>query len=170
MIMSAEFFRKYIDIVDESQRGTIYDPVDRTHRQPDSPEERALIAKGLKAGRRYNQDVAKYNAAQAPNEVHGYATSTAPPAPPEKIRGARSGMIRVPGDDGDVWQPIQGATKLVGAPFGKSPNTGGMFYDGDTYLQTRAIDTNKISPADIKGDIRANAGKKPKIIKPERPW
>jgi len=45
--MSTEFFRKYIDIVDESVRGVMVGP-GSTAVRPNSPEERDMVAKGLK--------------------------------------------------------------------------------------------------------------------------
>ena len=77
-------------------------------------------------------------------------------------------MIRVPDMDSDGT----GTTKLAGAPLRPDSNVGhyGQVIKG---LQTRAIDTNKISPDDrskIHGDIRANQGKAPVPKKPERPW
>ena len=160
--MSTEFFRKYIDIVneagvDEAVRGMIYDPIDGTSRRPINPNQRDQVAKGLKAARRYNQDAAKYATNQAPNEIP-QAPEEAPLAPNEKIRGARSGMIRVP----NMRQDDAAATRLAGSPLGPSGR------------ETTAIDTSQISAdsrAKIIGPIRANQGKATVPNKPpDRPW
>lgn len=167
--MSTEFFRKYIDIVneagvDEAVRGMVYDPVDGTSSRPINPNQRDTVAKGLKAARRYNQDAAKYATNQAPNEIP-QAPEEAPLAPNEKIRGARSGMIRVPNMDADD----AAATRLAGM----SPLSLGGDSTAGRGRETTAIDTSQISAdtrAKIRGPIRAGQGKANEPQPPKRPW
>ena len=69
--MSTEFFRKYMDIVDEAVRGVLVNPGAGTDGKdyavrPSNQAERDQIAKGLKAARTYNRDAAAY--AVAPGE------------------------------------------------------------------------------------------------------
>ena len=146
--MSTEFFRKYIDIVDESVRGVMVGP-GSTAVRPNSPEERDMVAKGLKTARTYNKNMAKY--AAAPGEKQEVDPATAQ----RRSRGALSGSIIEPGPGGaDVEKGMP--VTIPSAP------------DSGTW-QTRAINT-KNPNVRVGSDIKANQGKATGPRKPSAPF
>jgi len=146
--MSTEFFRKYIDILDEAVRGVMVNP-GGTAVRPNSPEERDIVAKGLKTARTYNKNMAKY--AAAPGEKQDVDPATAQ----RRSRGALSGSIIEPGTGGaDVERGMP--VTIPSAP------------DSGTW-QTRAINT-KNPNVRVGSDIKANQGKATGPRKPSAPF
>jgi hypothetical protein len=149
--MSTEFFRKYIDILDEAVRGVLVNPGAGKNSQdyairPNSPEQRDQVAQGLKAARAYNRDAAAY--AAAPGEKQ----DDDPAELARRARGAQSGSIVQPGTQGEVETGMN-----VDVPGHNEP------------WQTRAINT-KTSSLNVGSDIKANQGKATGPKKPVRPW
>ena len=146
--MSTEFFRKYIDILDEAVRGVMVNP-GGTAVRPSNPEERDLVAKGLKTARTYNKNMAKY--AAAPGEKQDVDPATAQ----SRSRGALSGSIIEPGTGGaDVERGMP--VTIPSAP------------DSGTW-PTRAINT-KNPIVRVGSDIKANQGKATGPRKPSAPF
>ena len=146
--MSTEFFRKYIDILDEAVRGVMVNP-GGTAVRPNSPEERDIVAKGLKTARTYNKNMAKY--AAAPGEKQDVDPATAQ----RRSRGALSGSIIEPGAGGADIEKGMPVT-IPSAP------------DSGTW-QTRAINT-KNPNVRVGSDIKANQGKATGPRKPTAPF
>jgi len=151
--MSTEFFRKYMDIVDEAVRGVLVNPGAGTDGKdyavrPSNQAERDQIAKGLKAARTYNRDAAAYAAAPGEKQDADPAELSA------RARGAQSGSIVQPGPDGGAEQDTGMPVTLARHP--------------DTW-QTRAVNTKNPS-VNVGTDIKANQGKTSGPRKPVKPW
>ena len=149
--MSTEFFRKYIDIMDEAVRGVMVNP-GGTAVRPTSPEERDLVAKGLKTARTYNQNMAKY--AAAPGEKQDVDPAIAQ----RRSRGALSGSIIEPGTGYHAGADIE---KGMPVTIPSAPDSGTW--------QTRAINT-KNPNVKVGSDIKANQGKATGPRKPTAPF
>ena len=149
--MSTEFFRKYIDIMDEAVRGVMVNP-GGTAVRPVSPEERDLVAKGLKTARTYNQTMAKY--AAAPGEKQDVDPALAQ----RRSRGALSGSIIEPGTGYHAGADIE---KGMPVTIPSAPDSG--------IWQTRAINT-KNPNVKVGSDIKANQGKATGPRKPTAPF
>jgi hypothetical protein len=148
--MSTEFFRKYIDIMDEAVRGVMVGP-GGTAIRPTSPEERDMVAKGLKTARTYNKNMAKY--AAAPGEKQDVDPATAQ----RRSRGALSGSIIEPSADGTGADVEKGMPVTIPS----APDSGTW--------QTRAINT-KNPNVKVGSDIKANQGKATGPRKPSAPF
>ena len=150
--MSTEFFRKYIDILDEAVRGVLVQPGGATGKdyavRPSNQDERDQVAQGLKAARAYNRDAAAY--ASAPGEKQ----DGDPAELARRARGAQSGSIVQTGPNG-------GAEQDTGMPIDVPGH--------DRPWQARAINT-KTSNLNVGSDIKANQGKATGPKKPVRPW
>lgn len=149
--MSTEFFRKYMDIVDEAVRGVLVSPSTNSEPyavRPSNQDERDQVAKGLKTARAYNRDAAAY--AAAPGEKQ----DVDPEQLARRARGSISGSILQPG-------PTSSAEQETGMPI----NVPGH----DRPWQARAINT-KTSTLNVGNDIKANQGKATGPKKPVKPW
>jgi len=149
--MSTEFFRKYMDIVDEAVRGVLVSPSTNSEPyavRPSNQDERDQVARGLKTARAYNRDAAAYAAAPGEKQDVDPAELSA------RARGAQSGSIVQPGPNG-------GAEQETGMPI----NVPGH----DRPWQARAINT-KTSTLNVGTDIKANQGKTSGPRKPVKPW
>jgi len=149
--MSTEFFRKYIDIMDEAVRGVMVGP-GGTAIRPTSPEERDLVAKGLKTARTYNKNMAKY--AAAPGEKQDVDPALAQ----RRSRGALSGSIIEPGTGYHSGADIERGMPVT---IPSAPDSGTW--------QTRAINT-KNPNVKVGSDIKANQGKTTGPRKPSVPF
>jgi hypothetical protein len=149
--MSTEFFRKYMDIVDEAVRGVLVSPSTNSEPyavRPSNQDERDQVARGLKTARAYNRDAAKY--AAAPGEKQ----DVDPAELARRARGAQSGSIIQPGPNSSAEQDTG---MPVNIPGHNEP------------WQTRAINT-KTSTLNVGTDIKANQGKTSGPRKPVKPW
>jgi len=149
--MSTEFFRKYTDIMDEAVRGVMVNP-GGTAVRPVSPEERDLVAKGLKTARTYNQNMAKY--AAAPGEKQDMDPALAQ----RRSRGALSGSIIEPGSGYHSGADVERGMPVT---IPSAPDSG--------MWQTRAINT-KNPNVKVGSDIKANQGKATGPRKPAAPF
>ena len=149
--MSTEFFRKYIDILDEAVRGVMVNP-GGTAVRPSNPEERDLVAKGLKTARTYNKNMAKY--AAAPGEKQDVDPALAQ----RRSRGALSGSIIEPGTGYHSGADIERGMPVT---IPSAPDSGTW--------QTRAINT-KNPNVKVGSDIKANQGKTTGPRKPSVPF
>ena len=149
--MSTEFFRKYIDIMDEAVRGVMVGP-GGTAIRPVSPEERDLVAKGLKTARTYNKNMAKY--AAAPGEKQDVDPALAQ----RRSRGALSGSIIEPGSGYHSGADVERGMPVT---IPSAPDSGTW--------QTRAINT-KNPNVRVGSDIKANQGKATGPRKPIAPF
>jgi hypothetical protein len=153
--MGTDIFRKYINIMDEAVRGVLMKPGAGPNNsdyaiRPTDPEERNLVAKGLKTARAYNQNLAKY--AAAPGEKQGVDRASAQ----ARAKGSISGSIIHP--DGTGREEETGMP--VTLPRGPESGT----------WQTRAINTKHLNNTTVAGDIKANQGKATGPKKPTAPW
>lgn len=151
--MSTEFFRKYIDIMDEAVRGVLVKPGGSNGQdyavRPSNPEERNLVAKGLKTARAYNKNNAKF--ATTSGEKQDVDTELAL----QRSKGVVSGSIIEPNSTGADIEKGMPVT-LPSAP------------ESGTW-QTRAINT-KNPNVKVGSDIKANQGKATGPKKPTAPW